>query len=115
MRQTKCLILATCLTLVLSHLPLSGQSQATVDSLTGIWASETKFIPVSKGELTVTRRGQTWLATLSGVEARFRLTGARVSFHFPGNLGQFRGTLTDQGSAIEGFWLQPPAATETQP
>ena len=115
MRNISRLILAASLTLVLFP-PLSrGQSQATVDPLIGIWASETKFIPAVKGELTVARRGSTWRATLSGAEARFRVTGANVNFTFPGNLGPFRGTLIDGGRAIEGFWLQPPAATEAQP
>src|SRR5215216_4000756 len=80
MRNTKCLIRATCFTLVLFFSGSPGQSQATVDPLTGIWASETKFIPVLKGDLTVARQGSTWLATLSGAEARFQVTGTSVDF-----------------------------------
>ena len=115
MRNISRLILATSLILVLSLSSSRGQSQATVDQLTGIWASETKFIPALKGELTVARRGSTWQATLSGTEARFRVRGASVGFWFHGNLGQFRGALTGDGRAIEGFWLQPSGGTEAEP
>lgn len=90
------------------------QSQTTVDSLTGIWASETKFPPALKGELTVARRGSTWRATLSGAEVKFQMTGASLSFAFPGNRGRFRGTLADGGRVIEGFWLQPSGEIEGQ-
>ncbi len=115
MLNTKRLILAASLALVL-FLPLSrGQERATDGVLEGIWASETKFTPALKGELAVTRRGSTWRATLSGAEAVFRVAGARVAFTFPGNVGQFRGTLSGDGRAIEGFWLQPPAGTDAQP
>ena len=109
------LILPTCFTLVLLLSASLGQSQTAVDPLTGIWASETKFIPALKGALTVARQGSTWRATLSGAEARFQVTGAGVDFAFPGNLGRFRGILTDNGRAIEGFWLQPPTDPQVNP
>ncbi|HEX8921465.1 MAG TPA: serine hydrolase [Pyrinomonadaceae bacterium] len=115
MRNLSRLILAASFILVLFFSQSLGQSQATIDPLTGIWASETKFIPALKGELTVAQRGSTWRASLSGAETGFQVTGASVVFRFPGNLGQFRGRLIDEGRAIEGFWLQPSAVTEAQP
>jgi CubicO group peptidase (beta-lactamase class C family) len=115
MRNLSRLILAASFTLVLSFSQSLGQSQATIDPLTGIWVSETKFIPALKGELTVAHRGATWRASLSGAEIGFQVTGASVAFQFSGNLGQFRGRLIDEGRAIEGFWLQPSAVTEAQP
>ncbi|HVG21332.1 MAG TPA: hypothetical protein VNI02_19980, partial [Blastocatellia bacterium] len=84
-----------CLGLALSA--WQGQSPTAVDPLTGIWASETKFVPVLRGEIIVTREGPTWRATLSGAEARFPVTGASVGFAFPGKQGQFRGALVGNG------------------
>lgn len=110
------LTLAACvgLMLVLSDLPAQSTTavDAPVDPLLGIWASETTFPPALQGELTVTREDSSWRATLASAESRFNVTGDNVRFAFPGNLGQFRGALTDDGRAITGFWLQPSGVTE---
>ena len=93
--------------LLLALSALQGQSPAVGDSLTGVWASETVFGPALHGELTVARERSGWRATLASAETKFQVTGKNVRFTFPGNLGQFRGTLTNNGRMIEGFWLQP--------
>src|SRR5712691_5392480 len=115
MRNAVRLTLTTCMgfVLVLSGVTAKSQaqSQTAFDPLIGIWASETTFGPALQGELTVAREGPTWRATLSGTESIFHVAGNSVRFAFPGNLGQFRGELTENGRAIKGFWLQPSGDT----
>ncbi|MGH7516748.1 MAG: serine hydrolase domain-containing protein [Gemmatimonadales bacterium] len=103
---------AVCGGLVPALSDLAAQFPAAVDPPIGIWASETKFGPVLSGELTVARTGSSWRATASNAESKFQVTGDSVRFTFPGNLGGFRGALTDNGRAITGFWLQPSGETE---
>ncbi len=91
-------------------LALSGaaaQSPPAPDPLIGIWASETTFTPPLRGELLVTRNGSDWRARLGSVETRFGVTGDSVRFAFPGELGQFRGMITEHFRSIKGFWIQP--------
>jgi CubicO group peptidase (beta-lactamase class C family) len=105
------LTLALCVALMLAFSSdMRGQSTAPVEPLNGIWVSETTYGPALQGELTVRREGTSWRATLSSAEARFNVTGDSVRFAFPGNQGQFRGTLAEKGDAITGFWLQPEGA-----
>lgn len=83
-------------------------AQATDDQLIGIWVSETTFKPTLNSELTVFRDGSNWRAMISGSEAKFHTSGNQIRFDFPGGIGQFRGGLTLNDRAIEGFWVQPP-------
>ncbi|MEA2174365.1 MAG: hypothetical protein QOD00_1957 [Blastocatellia bacterium] len=105
------LTLALCVALMLAFSSdMRGQSTAPVNSLDGIWSSETAYGPALRGELIVRREGASWRATLSSAEAGFNVTGDSVRFAFPGNQGQFRGTLAEKGDVITGFWLQPEGA-----
>src|SRR5712675_1214823 len=72
---------------------LNGQPPIQVDPLIGIWVGETTFGPVLHGRITIARTGSTWRAAMENTEARFRVTGKKVSFAFPDDQGQFRGTL----------------------
>ncbi|MDQ2974532.1 MAG: beta-lactamase family protein [Acidobacteriota bacterium] len=114
MRCAQRFIVVVCATLILAPADLRAQS-APEDPLIGIWASETTFRPNVLGELTVVRDGSGWRATVSGVDAKLKVTGKNVSFVFPGKLGQFRGTLISKGRAINGFWLQPSGVNEERP
>jgi CubicO group peptidase (beta-lactamase class C family) len=107
MIRAKYLTLAVCAVLLLAFSGVRGQTPTPVDSLVGIWASETTFGPSLQGELTVAREGSSWHATLSKAKSTFHVTGNHVRFEFPGNQGQFRGELTENGRAMAGFWLQP--------
>lgn len=115
MMSRKRLSRATCVGLLLVVTDVPAQSpvvESPVDPLIGIWSSETTFGPKLQGELTVTREGSAWRARLASAESRFSVAGQGVRFAFPGNLGRFRGALSDNGRAIEGFWLQPARVTE---
>ena len=75
--------------------------------LVGVWASETTFGPALRGELRVVRGDSGWRATIQSAETRFTVARDSVNFVFDPKLGEFRGTLTDNGRAIRGFWIQP--------
>jgi len=95
----------------------AGRRSATVsanepDSLVGIWSSTTTFGPALQGELVVLREGSAWSATIGNVTSRFQVDGDSVRFAFPADIGGFRGTLTEDEIAIEGFWLRPSGETE---
>lgn len=96
---------------------LASVAQPTIadDPLLGLWSTEVTFGPTLRGELTLTREGSTWHAALANAEARFDAAGDDVRGNFPRNLGQFRGTVTDNGRTISGFWLQPSDVTSEQP
>ncbi len=85
----------------------SGQTNGA-DALIGIWASETTFEQPLRGELDVERHGSDWSARIAGHEAHFEVTAQQVRFRFADGLGEFRGTQTPDGGAINGFWIQPP-------
>jgi CubicO group peptidase (beta-lactamase class C family) len=86
-------------------LATAGRAKADDDPLVGLWVYQWASTPGLRGELTVTRKGTSWRAALSGSEARFEVAGKDIRFGFAGDRGSFRGALT--GKAIEGFWLQP--------
>src|SRR6266550_5670289 len=85
----------------------SNRIKAPADPLLGIWASETTVTPALQGEVVIIRVGSDWRARLGSVETRFRNTGDSVRFAFPGDLGQFRGKITEHFRSIKGFWIQP--------
>jgi CubicO group peptidase (beta-lactamase class C family) len=104
--------------LVFGSGPAAG---ADGDPLIGIWMYRTAMVPGLHGELTVTRKGESWRARLSGAEARFVVNGNEVRFSFPGGQGSFRGALSGAGpggapravpdAVIDGFWLRPGGAS----
>ncbi len=85
----------------------AAPSPAKDDDLIGIWVFEASFGPALKGDLTVARHDSSWRATLSGAEVSFEAAARDVRFAFAGSLGRFRGVLTGEGQAIEGFWIRP--------
>ena len=84
---------------------IRGQNQPTAP-LIGIWASENSIGPVLKGELVVTRNGSDWRAHIGTLSTAFRANGDSVRFSLGNELGRFRGSIG--GSAITGWWIQPP-------
>ncbi len=112
MRKVVPLLLAVCLVLLPLLAGSHAQTPSPAEQLIGLWASELKFPPALRGELTITRVGSGWRATLGGAETTFKASGREIRFAFPGEQGKFRGALTDGGRAIEGFWLQPVGGTK---
>ncbi len=90
-------------------LPLAGET----DPLAGIWAAQMTFTNSLRGDLVVRRSGPSWRATLAGAEAASQ--GESLRFDFGGKRGLFRGSLTEDGRSIRGFWLQPASSVADQP
>lgn len=100
-------ILAVCAALV-----RTAAAAPASDPLEGIWVSETRFGPALQGELTLRRTRDGWHATIGGLEAGAPASAAGVYIAFPDDKGVFRGGLTSDGQAVEGFWRQPTGATQ---
>ena len=105
--------LVLCLGMLTATAPVhaSAWAQPAEDALIGLWASETRYGPEVRGELTLVREGSQWRASISGATARFGVTGDEIRFALPGGRGGFRGALAGDGRAIRGFWLKPSGAT----
>ena len=88
--------------------PRAATGATGADPLVGLWVAETAPPPVPRGELTLTRRGSTWRATLGKTQASFPgdREGTQVRFTFADDVGGFRGDLQD--GVVTGFWIQPP-------
>src|SRR2546421_6866377 len=83
------------------------------ESLVGIWSSETRFGNGLSGEITVSGERSLWRANLSNAESTSEARGNSIRFTFPGNGGEFRGTVTRDPDALSGFWLQPAVVAES--
>lgn len=99
-----------CLCAALCAVPQAARTQPAPVSLVGVWESTSVDEPALRGELTVTRAGSNWKATISGVSAAAASHDSRIEFRFPNDLGQFRGDVGPNGTTIEGFWCQPATA-----
>lgn len=99
------------LTMIISVALLIGarlSAQTTpANSLLGLWMSDTTFGPPLRGELSVTRSGQKWRATLGRARTESVVRGDSVLLAFSGDRGKYRGVLSRDGGKIRGFWLQP--------
>lgn len=84
----------------------------SADALEGLWVSETRFGPALQGELTTRRTAEGWRAAIGGFEAGAPASRAGVYIAFPDDKGVFRGAVTSDSQAIEGFWQQPRGATQ---
>lgn len=95
--------------LLLAAAPAVAQSTAPADPLQGVWVSQTNYPATLRGDLTVTRDGAHWRATIGDRSTQFDVANNQVRFDFAGH-GGFRGAL--RRGVIDGFWLQPVARTE---
>ncbi len=77
------------------------------DSLIGLWTYRTATLPGLRGPMSVSRRGETWRASLGGRQASASGDGSDLRFSFQDDGGQFRGRLVPSGREIRGFWVQP--------
>jgi hypothetical protein len=92
-------------------LPCALALSMEAQSLEGFWASENRYGPAQRGELTVMRDTSGWRAAIGGAETRFAVSGNDVRFTFENGAG-FRGTI--ENNAIDGFWIQPVARISEQ-
>ncbi|WP_426753716.1 serine hydrolase domain-containing protein [Myxococcus sp. Y35] len=105
-----CFLLAT----VAVQPPAWAQAPSTPslpEQLPGLWGNETSFGPKVQGALTVDGRQSEWRVRIAGFDVAAKRTGADVTFALPGEHGAFRGRLSPDEKALEGFWIQPPGMT----
>lgn len=77
------------------------------DGLVGLWGSETTSGPRVRGELTLERGPQQWMASVGGYHVTAPLTGDSIRIVLPGGEGELRSRI-DSGGVVRGFWVQPP-------
>lgn len=92
--------------------PAQAQQIDPARELIGLWAAELDFGPALRGELVLSRNGDGWTARIMDAEHGFAAAGDEIRFALPDGRGGFRGRLTEDGRAVEGFWLQPSGETE---
>ncbi|MGH7724563.1 MAG: serine hydrolase domain-containing protein [Candidatus Eiseniibacteriota bacterium] len=110
MRSSRVLVIALAIagiTLTQAWGQEPGASRDTEDFLLGVWTFDTTFATGPSGSLTVTRKGSTWRAEISRVEATSEVSGREVRFTFPDEFGRFRGELAQDGRTLEGLWIRP--------
>src|SRR5262245_10148602 len=88
-----------------------ASAQAPEDDLIGFYCYGTHFGPMVQGEIIIARADGAWWAAFAGLETKVDMKGKAVSAAFPQGIGRFRGTLAEDGRAIDGFWVRP-AVTE---
>jgi hypothetical protein len=86
---------------------LRGYAQPAPDTgITGLWVYKTSYEVGLHGELTVSRHGRSWQASISGASAQGLANNHDIRFAFAHEGGEFRGILTDDGQLLSGFWLR---------
>ncbi|HEY3948244.1 serine hydrolase domain-containing protein [Phenylobacterium sp.] len=97
-------------------LALPAAAQPDVDPLVGLWRYETRADPAAHGPLTLTLRGEKWLASMGGRIAGGVPVRGELRVTFPGNQGELRIPAPHQDGELHGFWVQPatPAAGPAQ-
>jgi CubicO group peptidase (beta-lactamase class C family) len=92
--------------LCIAPFPVPAAWAADAPPVVGLWAHETSFPPGLRGELTLTRRGDTWQAVLGGATAEAQASEGKVRIVFDDEGGTFRGYLKGDGSLERGFWAR---------
>ena len=109
--QTPTLPLAFALSALLVATPVAAQqgtpsTSKTASDLHGLWAAKLRYGPDIRGTLTIVHEGQAWRGNIAGYDAPVSATGDRLTFTLPSEQGDFRGQISSNRKAIEGFWLQ---------
>jgi CubicO group peptidase (beta-lactamase class C family) len=96
--------------LALSLTFLAGEGLAETPTndrdIIGLWAYHTSFPVGLEGELTISRHGANWRASIGGASANATLSGADIRLTFPNEGGAFRGSIDAAGRVLTGFWVR---------
>jgi CubicO group peptidase (beta-lactamase class C family) len=93
--------------LLVTLMPAGQGNAATAEArVAGLWAYETTFPIGLAGELTITRRGDSWQGSIEGVVAESRASGREVLLVFPNEGGTLRGQLDPGGRLLSAFWVR---------
>lgn len=75
----------------------------------GLWIWEAPKVP-DRVELTIAKQANGWVATVNGTSVTPQITGQNVALSAPSG-ERFKGTIADDGTQIEGYWIQPQSRT----
>ncbi len=104
---------ALLLFLILAQSTACAQNANTdiAGQLPGWWKHQANYGPAVAGSLTLDGRYSQWRAAIAGFDVAVSRKADAVQFVLPAKQGEFSGRLRPDGSAIEGFWMQPPGVT----
>ena len=96
------------LTLCLSFLVTEGRAEtpARNGDITGLWAYRTSFPVGLQGDLTISRHGGNWHASIGETSTDAAINGLDIRLMFPDGGGAFRGSLDPTGNLLTGFWVR---------
>ncbi len=80
--------------------------EATDADLAGVWIYKTTFDVGLHGELTVSRHGGDWRASIGTASASGAADHGAIRLVFPKGGGEFRGTWTEKSRTLAGFWVR---------
>jgi CubicO group peptidase (beta-lactamase class C family) len=90
--------------LTFACVPESNAQTAPDDAVIGLWTYESSFPLGPVGELTITRRGSTWRASIGGATAGATARGEELRIVLTNEGDSFRGYLDGDGRLVRGFW-----------
>ncbi|MCX7356846.1 MAG: serine hydrolase [Alphaproteobacteria bacterium] len=85
-------------------------AQTTASELEGLWVVQRDYAPVLRGDLEISRDGDTWRGSIGGEQAEAQTEGGEVRLSFA-NHGAFRGRVARNGT-LSGVWIQPNSDAE---
>lgn len=95
----------------LTLLAQPAAAQTSPSELEGLWVVERGYAPTLRGELRITRDGETWRGAIAGAHATAAVDGGVVRLAF-GERGAFRGVVSRNGALSSGVWIQPSSRAE---
>jgi CubicO group peptidase (beta-lactamase class C family) len=92
--------------LLLASLVAPARAQSADADVIGLWYYQTHFPVGLEGELTISRRGDRWLASIDGQEAEGVADGRFVRLDFAGDGAVLRGYLDARGRLERAYWAR---------
>ncbi len=92
--------------LVAPQCALASETANPLLSLVGTWEASRHFGPELRGTLILSRERNGWTAEIAGVRAQAS-KGGGIHCVFPGDQGEFDGTVNEKSNVIRGEWIQP--------
>lgn len=101
------ILLLVVVALALSAIGSIADEAAPENGLSGLWEAKKTFGPEVRGNLTLERRGEAWLADIAGFSLEASTSGNVIGFELPGERGRFVGRFDAVAGVIDGHWIQP--------
>jgi CubicO group peptidase (beta-lactamase class C family) len=94
------------LLLACAQAPMAEPQSKPEDALVGLWATESSYPPGPSGELTITRHGSEYQASISGATGVAIAHGKELRLVLTNEGDAFRGYLDADGRLQRGFWAR---------